>query len=71
MRVTEQIDALYTLATNPVKYLVVPRFLASASCFHSHHLADVIGILGDTSSASSPRRKTDSVRAENLELFGV
>ncbi|MDA8100705.1 MAG: ABC transporter permease [Nitrospiraceae bacterium] len=29
MRVTEQIDALYTLATNPMKYLVVPRFLAS------------------------------------------
>lgn len=28
MRVTEQIDALVTLATNPVKYLVVPRFLA-------------------------------------------
>ncbi len=29
MRVTEQIDALYTMATNPIKYLVVPRFLAS------------------------------------------
>lgn len=28
MRVTEQIDALITLATNPVKYLVVPRFIA-------------------------------------------
>ena len=28
MKVTEQIDALETLATNPVKYLVVPRFLA-------------------------------------------
>lgn len=28
MRVTEQIDALITLATNPIKYLVVPRFLA-------------------------------------------
>ena len=29
MRVTEQIDALTTLATNPMKYLVVPRFIAS------------------------------------------
>ena len=29
MRVTEQIDALSTLATNPMKYLVVPRFIAS------------------------------------------
>jgi len=28
MRVTEQIDALETLATNPVKYLVVPRFIS-------------------------------------------
>ena len=30
MKVTEQIDALETMATNPVKYLVVPRFLACA-----------------------------------------
>jgi len=28
MRVTEQIDALETMAVNPVQYLVVPRFLA-------------------------------------------
>src|SRR5665213_1835870 len=28
MRVTEQIDALRTLATHPVDYLVIPRFLA-------------------------------------------
>lgn len=28
MKVTEQIDALRSLAVNPVKYLVVPRFLA-------------------------------------------
>ncbi|MCB4791706.1 MAG: ABC transporter permease [Elusimicrobia bacterium] len=28
MRVTEQIDALYTLGTDPVRYLAVPRFLA-------------------------------------------
>src|SRR5437868_8513977 len=29
MRVTEQIDALRTLATHPVDYLIVPRFLAT------------------------------------------
>ena len=29
MKVTEQIDALRTLATHPVDYLVVPRLLAS------------------------------------------
>lgn len=28
MRVTEQIDALYTMAVNPIQYLVVPRFIA-------------------------------------------
>jgi phospholipid/cholesterol/gamma-HCH transport system permease protein len=28
MKVTEQIDALYTMAVNPVQYLVVPRFIA-------------------------------------------
>ena len=29
MKVTEQIDALTTLATNPIKYLVVPRLVAA------------------------------------------
>ena len=29
MRVTEQIDALTTLSTNPIKYLVVPRLIAA------------------------------------------
>ena len=28
MRVTEQIDALSTLSTNPIKYLVTPRLIA-------------------------------------------
>jgi phospholipid/cholesterol/gamma-HCH transport system permease protein len=28
MKVSEQIDAMITLATNPIKYLVVPRVLA-------------------------------------------
>src|SRR3989338_8104915 len=28
MQVTEQVDALQTLAANPIKYLVVPRLLA-------------------------------------------
>jgi phospholipid/cholesterol/gamma-HCH transport system permease protein len=47
MRVTEQIDALYTLATNPIKYLIVPRFLASMIMLPLLVVfADVIGILG-------------------------
>jgi phospholipid/cholesterol/gamma-HCH transport system permease protein len=28
MRITEQIDALYTLASNPIKFLIVPRIVA-------------------------------------------
>ena len=47
MKVTEQIDALETLATNPIKYLVVPRFLALLVALPLLTLyADSIGILG-------------------------
>jgi phospholipid/cholesterol/gamma-HCH transport system permease protein len=47
MRVTEQIDALYTLATNPVKYLVVPRFLGAIIVMPVLVIfSDIIGILG-------------------------
>ena len=47
MKVTEQIDALETLATNPVKYLVVPRFLALVIMMPILTLySDVIGGLG-------------------------
>jgi len=47
MKVTEQIDALETLAANPVRYLVVPRFLASVvMLFILTAYADLIGILG-------------------------
>jgi len=47
MTVTEQIDALETLATNPVKYLVVPRFLALAVMLPVLTIyADLIGIFG-------------------------
>jgi len=47
MKVTEQIDALYTLATNPIKYLVVPRFLASTiMMFFLTSLGMAVGIAG-------------------------
>jgi phospholipid/cholesterol/gamma-HCH transport system permease protein len=47
MRVTEQIDALFTLATNPIKYLIVPRFLASLIMVPILVVfADIIGIMG-------------------------
>ena len=47
MRVTEQIDALTTLATNPYKYLVAPRIIAAVICLPLLVLcADAIGVLG-------------------------
>lgn len=47
MKVTEQIDALETLATNPMKYLVVPRFVASTiMMFFLTVLGMIIGISG-------------------------
>ncbi len=47
MQVTEQVDALETFATNPVKYLVVPRFLALSLMLPLLTLyANAVGILG-------------------------
>jgi len=47
MRVTEQIDALSTLATNPYKYLIAPRLLAALIMLPCCVLiADIIGIYG-------------------------
>jgi phospholipid/cholesterol/gamma-HCH transport system permease protein len=47
MKVTEQIDALVTLATNPVKYLVVPRVLAATAVLPILVIfADLVGIVG-------------------------
>lgn len=47
MRVTEQIDALYTLSTDPIKYLVLPRVVAtviSLPCLV--FIGDIIGVMG-------------------------
>ncbi|MFT3689036.1 MlaE family ABC transporter permease [Paenirhodobacter sp.] len=47
MKVTEQIDALTTLSTDPMKYLAAPRVLAatlSVPCLVA--VGDIIGIMG-------------------------
>ncbi|MEM7173376.1 MAG: ABC transporter permease [Pseudomonadota bacterium] len=47
MRVTEQIDALNTLATNPFKYLIAPRILAGMTMLPLLVVvADIIGVFG-------------------------
>ncbi len=47
MRVTEQIDALYVMAANPVKYLIVPRGLAGTLMLPLlTTIANAVGIVG-------------------------
>ena len=47
MRVTEQIDALTTLSTNPLRYLVLPRLIAGILTLPCLVLvADIIGVFG-------------------------
>lgn len=62
MRVTEQIDALTTLATNPVKYLVVPRLVAAVITMPILvAIADAIGIFGGYVVATSSLGFTGSI----------
>ncbi len=47
MRVSNQIDALETLATRPIQYLIVPRFLAAIMCVPLLVLiGNIIGVFG-------------------------
>ena len=47
MRVTEQLDALTTLSTNPMKYMVAPRLIAGVLMLPVLVLiADIIGVFG-------------------------
>lgn len=47
MKVTEQIDALKSLAADPIRYLVVPRFLASITMLVLLTLySDLVGMFG-------------------------
>lgn len=47
MRVTEQIDALKTLSTDPYRYLIAPRVISGLICLpFLTMVADIIGIMG-------------------------
>ncbi|NUB42890.1 ABC transporter permease [Fertoebacter nigrum] len=47
MKVTEQIDALVTLSTNPMKYLTIPRVLAGTLTVPLLvGIGDIIGVMG-------------------------
>lgn len=47
MRVTEQIDAMTTLSTDPFRFLIAPRVLAATLCLPLLVIvADIIGVMG-------------------------
>jgi phospholipid/cholesterol/gamma-HCH transport system permease protein len=77
MRVTDQIDALSTLSTNPFKYLVVPRIVAGTLAVPMLVLvADIIGVFGgflvgtyklDFNPAGYLGQTADYLRADDVE----
>lgn len=77
MKVTEQIDAMEAMATNPVKYLVVPRFLACLLMIPILTIfSDISGTVGGCEVAyalAGILRSTfwDSIRGGGVELFDV
>jgi phospholipid/cholesterol/gamma-HCH transport system permease protein len=72
MKVTEQIDALTTLATNPIKYLVVPRLVAAVLCLPVLvAVADSIGVFGGYVVATQSLGFTGSIYLKNTVDFAT
>jgi phospholipid/cholesterol/gamma-HCH transport system permease protein len=70
MRVTEQIDALETLAYNPMSYLVVPRVLAGLLMFPIIvAFANTIGIIGGWITAMNLLDMSSAEFVRGLRLF--
>ena len=70
MNVTEQLDALYTLGTNPVRYLAVPRYVAMMVMVPIlTALANIIGITGGFIVASLQLRIPSGVYWEEVKTF--
>jgi phospholipid/cholesterol/gamma-HCH transport system permease protein len=72
MKVTEQIDALTTLATNPIKYLVVPRLIAAVLCMPILvAVADSIGVFGGYAVATQSLGFAGSIYLKNTVDFAT
>jgi len=70
MRVTEQIDALTTLSTNPIKYLVTPRLIAAViSMPILVGIADAIGVFGGYIVATHSLNFNGAVYLKNTANF--
>src|SRR6185312_10528373 len=70
MRVTEQIDALTTLATNPLRYLVAPRLIAAVVAMPVlTAMGDSIGVFGGYIVATENLGFTGSIYLKNTIDF--
>jgi len=70
MRVTEQIDALWTLSTDPVRYLIMPRLLAVTLMLPLLTIiADFIGIFGGYAISVFLLDQNPSVYIENTTAY--
>lgn len=72
MKVTEQIDALRVMATNPIAYLVVPRFLACVLMLPILVVfANVIGTFGGYLVATTYAGLTSFTFIHSIKVFTV
>lgn len=70
MRVTEQLDALVTLSTNPFKFLMAPRVIAAVVTLPILVLiADIIGILGGFLVATQSLNFNPATYIQNTQEF--
>ncbi len=70
MRVTEQIDALYTLGTHPARYLLVPRYIAFLITLPLLVvLADFIGTIGGFIIATTRLQVPSTVYWDDIFTF--
>lgn len=70
MRVTEQIDALWTLSTDPIRYLLIPRILAVTMMMPLLTvIGDFIGIYGGYAISVYVLDQNPSVYIDNTTVY--
>ena len=70
MKVTEQIDALYTLRTDPIDYLILPRVIACCSMLPILIILGLVcGVLGGTFAAAMFYKVLPLMFLESVRTF--
>ena len=70
MKVTEQIDALYTLRTDPIDYLILPRIIACAAMMPILIVLGLVcGVIGGTFAASMFYQLPPALFLESVRTF--